>query len=192
MDRIEAIYHIIDELDQELVVCNIGFPSRELCQLQDHAKNFYMLGSMGLASSIGLGLSISLLKNAETKGKVPRKVVVFDGDGSILMNLGGLVTISAQAPSNLILVVLDNQCYGSTGSQCTYSEEVDLSLLAESAGFETVMVFQEEIDFKKALHSKGPVFVHMRVNPGNADVPIIDLDPDEIKYRFMREIKSNL
>ncbi len=192
MDRIEAISRIIDELDQELVVCNIGFPSRELYHLQDHEKNFYMLGSMGLASSIGLGLSLSLLKNAETENQAPRKVVVFDGDGSILMNLGSLVTISAQGPLNLILVVLDNQCYGSTGSQCTYSEEVDLSLLAESAGFETVLVFQEEINFKKALQSKGPVFVHMKVNPGNADVPIIDLNPEEIKYRFMKEIENKL
>ena len=77
MDRIDAIKKISSELTNELVVCNIGFPSRELYDVKDSATNFYMLGSMGLASSIGLGLAMS--NN--------RKVIVFDGDGSILMNL---------------------------------------------------------------------------------------------------------
>ncbi len=191
LDRIKALAQIIDELDEELVICNIGFPSRELYQIQDNVKYFYMLGSMGLASSIGLGLAISILNEAGKSGENPRKVVVFDGDGSILMNLGSLITISAQKPSNLILITLDNKCYGSTGCQSTYSEKVNLSDLARVAGFPTVLVFEEKIEFKKALESKGPVFVQMKVNPGNADVPIIDLEPEEIKYRFMQEIKNS-
>ncbi|MBS7288417.1 MAG: sulfopyruvate decarboxylase subunit beta, partial [Candidatus Freyarchaeota archaeon] len=78
MKRIEAIRCVVEELDGELVVCNIGYPSRELYSVRDRDENFYMLGSMGLASSIGLGLALSTRK----------RVVVFDGDGSLLMNLG--------------------------------------------------------------------------------------------------------
>lgn len=178
MERIEAIKKIAESLDDELVICNIGFPSRELYAVKDSPTHFYMLGSMGMASSIGLGLALS----------TERKVVVFDGDGSVLMNMGTLVTIFSQNPKNLILVVFDNQCYGSTGSQCTYTTKVDLLKVAKSVGFKNTFVFEEKIEFKKVLDAKGPVFVHMKVKPGNADVPVIDMGPEEIKERFMEEV----
>lgn len=179
MERIEAIKEIADSLDDELVICNIGFPSRELYAVKDSPTHFYMLGSMGMASSIGLGLAMS--QN--------RKVVVFDGDGSILMNMGTLVTIFSQNSQNLILVVFDNQCYGSTGSQCTYTTKIDLLKVAKSVGFKNAFVFEEEIKFREVLDAEGPVFVHMKVKPGNADVPVIDMEPEEIKERFMEEVK---
>ena len=180
MERIEAIKTIIESLDDELVICNIGFPSRELYSIKDSPTHFYMLGSMGMASSIGLGLALSS----------KRKVVVFDGDGSVLMNMGSLVTIFSQNPENMVLVVFDNQCYGSTGSQCTYTTKIDLLKVAKSVGFKNTFVFEEEIEFKKVLNAKGPVFVHMKVKPGNADVPVINMEPEEIKERFMKEIKK--
>jgi len=180
MERIEAIKTIIESLDDELVICNIGFPSRELYSIKDSPTHFYMLGSMGMASSIGLGLALSS----------KRKVVVFDGDGSVLMNMGSLVTIFSQNPENMVLVVFDNQCYGSTGSQCTYTTKIDLHEVAKSVGFKNTFVFEEEIEFKKVLNAKGPVFVHMKVKPGNADVPVINMEPEEIKERFMKEIKK--
>ena len=111
MERIKALEQITDQLENELVICNIGFPSRELYHVNDSPQHFYMLGSMGMASSIGLGLAMAQV----------RKVIVFDGDGSLMMNLGSLITIYNQNPENLVLVVLDNECYGSTGNQCTYA-----------------------------------------------------------------------
>jgi sulfopyruvate decarboxylase subunit beta len=182
MERIEAIKTISESLNDELVICNIGFPSRELYHVKDSPTHFYMLGSMGMASSIGLGLALSQ----------ERKVVVFDGDGSVLMNMGTLVTIFSQDPENLIFVVFDNQCYGSTGSQCTYTTKVDLHEIARSVGFKNAFVFEEEIDFKQVLNAKGPVFVHMKVKPGNADVPVIDMEPEEIKERFMAEVMKSV
>ncbi|MEN4007393.1 MAG: sulfopyruvate decarboxylase subunit beta [Methanobacteriaceae archaeon] len=181
MQRIEAIKTIAESLEDELVICNIGFPSRELYSVKDSNTHFYMLGSMGMASSIGLGLALSS----------KRKVVVFDGDGSILMNMGTLVTIFSQNPPNMILVVLDNQCYGSTGSQCTYTTKVDLHEIAKSVGFKNTFVFEEKIDFKQVLDVEGPVFVHIKVKPGNADVPVIDIEPEEIKTRFIEEVMKN-
>ena len=183
MERIDTIKKISSELTNELVVSNIGFPSRELYHVKDSTTHFYMLGSMGLASSIGLGLAMSN----------KRKVIVFDGDGSVLMNLGSLVTIYNQNPNNLILVVLDNECYGSTGSQCTYASTVDLGNVAEAVGFKNMFFYDKkdkDFDFKEVLNSKGPVFVHIKVKPGNADVPIIPIEAIEIKNNFMDEIKQ--
>jgi sulfopyruvate decarboxylase subunit beta len=183
MERIDTIKKISDELTNELVVCNIGFPSRELHYVKDSSTHFYMLGSMGLASSIGLGLAMS------TK----RKVVVVDGDGSLLMNLGSLVTIFNQNPNNLILIVLDNECYGSTGSQCSYASTVNLGRVAEAVGFKSNFFFdndKKELNFKEVLNSCGPVFVHVKVESGNANVPVIPLEAVDIKNRFMDEIKK--
>lgn len=180
MERIEAIKQVAESLKDELVVCNIGFPSRELYAVKDSPTHFYMLGSMGMASSIGLGLALSQ----------KRKVVVFDGDGSVLMNMGSLVTIFSQNPENIIWVVFDNQCYGSTGSQCTYTTNIDLHKIARSIGFKNTFIFEDTIEFKKALDSRGPVFVHIKVKPGNADVPVIDMEPEEIKNRFIGEIRK--
>ena len=112
------------------LISNIGFPSRELFSVKDRPENFYMLGSMGLASSIGLGLALA---------RPERRVMVLDGDGSVLMNLGTLATIAHHAPENYLLVILDNCCYGSTGSQptCTHLG-TDLAALAVAAGVKNV------------------------------------------------------
>lgn len=179
MKRMDAIKRIAEQLKDELVICNIGFPSRELYAVKDSATHFYMLGSMGMSSSIGLGLALAQEK----------KVVALDGDGSLLMNLGSLVTIYNQDPKNYILILLDNECYGSTGSQCTYASTVDLSQVARAVGFKNIYTFKEEVDLKDALNAEGPVFVHVKVKPGNADVPIIDMEPEEIKERFMGNLK---
>lgn len=181
MKRINALKSIAEQLEDELVICNIGFPSRELYAIKDSATHFYMLGSMGMASSIGLGLALAQ----------ERKVVALDGDGSLLMNLGSLVTIFNQNPANFILAVLDNECYGSTGSQCTYASTVDLSKIAEAVGFKEIFTFKDKIDFNKVLNTYGPVFVHLKVDAGNADVPVIDMEPEEIKIRFMENIKNS-
>jgi len=181
MKRFDGIKNVMEHIEDEIIVCNIGFPSRELYEIRDRAKNFYMLGSMGLASSIGLGLAIS---------KIEEKVVIFDGDGSLLMNLGSLVTVFNQNPSNFIWIVFDNGCYGSTGNQCTYAQNVNLLEVAKSIGFKNSYDY-EKIDFKEILKNKqdNPVFIHYKILPGNADSPIIDLSPEKIKNRFMESIE---
>ena len=183
MERIKALEQIAKQLKDELVICNIGFPSRELYHVKDSLRHFYMLGSMGMASSIGLGLAIAQ----------EQKVIVFDGDGSLMMNLGSLITICNQNPNNLVLVVLDNECYGSTGNQCTYASATDLKKVAEGIGFQNTFLYTEfvdKIDFTPVLESQGPAFVHVKVKPGNANVPVIPMDPEEIKERFMNELQE--
>ena len=178
MKRIEAIALAANHAQHEnaLLICNIGYPSRELFATNDRPENFYMLGSMGLASSIGLGLALA---------RFDRQVIVLDGDGSVLMNLGTLATIAHAATRNYLLVILDNCCYGSTGSQptCTF-KGTDLVAMALAAGVEKVKAVSSAEELCRAMNGHGIVVA--RVDPGNADVPIISLPPEEIIERFTR------
>jgi sulfopyruvate decarboxylase subunit beta len=194
MKRFDGIKDIMEHVTDEIVVCNIGFPSKELYEIKDRPKNFYMLGSMGLASSIGLGLAISRenIENIEKdeKDEKDKKVIIFDGDGSVLMNMGSLVTIFSKNPKNLILVVFDNGCYGSTGNQATYAQNMDLLEVAKSIGFKNAYNY-EDINFGDILknNQENSVFIHYKILPGNADAPIIDISPENIRDRFMKAIK---
>lgn len=178
MARYEAIKDIMEHVDEELVICNIGFPSRELYEIDDRSKNFYMIGSMGLASSIGLGLALA---------KPNKNIVVIDGDGSLLMNMGSLVTIFANNPSNLTWIVIDNGAYGSTGNQDTYAQMIDLVDVAKGVGFENSYNF-EDINLKDVMHNENASFVVYKTEAVNSTAPIIDLDPITIKERFMKSI----
>jgi len=176
MKRIEAIVAVAAASEEALIICNIGFPSRELYAISDRPENFYMLGSMGLASSIGLGMAIA---------QPNRRIIVLDGDGSVLMNLGTLATIAHHAPKNYHLIILDNCCYGSAGSQptCT-SERTDLYKMARAAGVEQVRTVTTPVDLVNALSDQCVIVA--RVDSGNAEVPIIDISPEQILARFRR------
>ena len=179
MARREAIEDIMNYIDDEIVVCNIGFPSRELYDIKDRDENFYMIGSMGLASSIGFGLALA---------SPDKDVVVIDGDGSVLMNMGSLVTIFANNPKNLTWIVIDNGAYGSTGNQDTYAQVIDLCEIANGIGVKNSFKF-EDIDLSEIIKSDDASFIVYETEPGNSKAPIIDLDPVTIKNRFMDAIK---
>jgi sulfopyruvate decarboxylase subunit beta len=179
MKRIDIIRQIAAQ--DGLIVANIGFPARELFSVYDRPENFYMLGSMGLASSIGLGLALSRSES----------VYVIDGDGALLMNLGSLATIAREAPSNLCLVVVDNRVYGSTGNQPTArADDTDIAALARAAGCKHVIEIKDEQQLRDALaaFSLGLRVIVAHAEAGNADVPIIDLTPMKIKDRFMKHL----
>ena len=180
MARYEAIEDIMKNIDDELVICNIGFPSRELYEINDRDENFYMIGSMGLASSIGLGLALS---------RPDKDIVVIDGDGSLLMNMGSIVTIFANNPKNLTWIVIDNGAYGSTGNQDTYAQKLDLVEIAKSVGFKNSYEFRD-IDLKDIINSEDASFIVYTTESGNSNAPIIDLDPVSIKKRFMKAIEK--
>lgn len=137
---------------------------------------------MGLASSIGLGLALSQA----------RKVVVLDGDGSVLMNLGTLASISFHSPGNLVLVVLDNGAYGSTGDQRTMARKVRIEDVARGCGLEVAVASDVRdlgVSLRGALDRDGPSVLVAKVEPGNADVPVIPMEPIEIKERFMASVE---
>lgn len=185
ISRYQAIKSLVSVLDDEIVVSNIGIPSKELYHAGDRPLNFYMLGSMGLASAIGLGL-------AEAQH---RHVVVIDGDGSLLMNPNVLTQIAALQPSNLTVVAVNNGAYGSTGNQETLACGcIDLELMARGHGLQYTAKAHtgEELvaAYKKFKDENGPGFIDMVVRPVNEPVGEIPLNPVEIKERFMEAVHS--
>lgn len=182
MKRYDAIKKIIESVNDEIIVCNLGAPSRELYDILDREENFYMLGSMGLSSSIAFGIAIS---------KPKKKIICIDGDGSILMNLGSLSTIANNYPKNLTLIIIDNSSYGSTGNQKTYtSNKTRLETIAKGAGFDSIIVIDKEEQILPVLENleSGCHFVLIKTQAGNAKVENIPLLPEEIKERFRKVI----
>ncbi len=184
MIRSEILKEIAPILRDQLVVCNIGIPSQELHAIDDQPTNFYMLGTMGLASSIGLGLALAQDK----------KVISIDGDGSVLTNLGTLPTIANNAASNYILLIIDNGSYGSTGDQPTYAGmKTSLAKVAEACGCETVIECQAEDTGKvlqAALDGDEMTIIVCKCESGNAKMPVITMDPVVIKDRFMKAVEA--
>jgi phosphonopyruvate decarboxylase len=181
ISRFAAIAAAVKQLGTEAVIHANGYPARESHAIADRAQNFYMIGSMGLASAIGLGVALS--RNASAPS-----TVVFDGDGNLLMNLGILPMVGAQAPERFVHCVFDNEVYGSTGNQGSPAPGVRLDLVAAAAGYRTVAAVTTEDEVAAsmvaALATAGPHFILMKVTPEQADVPRIAHTPAQIRDRF--------
>jgi sulfopyruvate decarboxylase subunit beta len=185
MLRNDAICAVASQLDGEITVTNLGVPCKELYACRDRELNFYMFGSMGLVSSIGLGLAL----------RTERTVVTFDGDGSLLMNPNALLEIAREAPKNLIIIGLDNGAYGSTGSQETCAlRYIDLEILATACGIQnTAKVNSTEglIEaFREFRATQELSFIHVILKPGNTKAPNIPLSPEEVTKRFKEALKT--
>lgn len=184
MIRSEVLKSLIPVISDHLVVCNIGLPSQEMHMLDDQPSNFYMLGTMGLASSIGLGVALAQRE----------KVIAIDGDGSVLTNFGTLPTIANNVADNFILLIIDNGSYGSTGDQPTYAGmKTSLTAVATACGCENVIECQAEDTAKTvqaALDSNKMTIIVCKCQSGNIKVPVIQMDPVVIRDRFMKEIQA--
>ena len=183
MTRYEILEHISGHLEAQVVVCNLGIPSKELYHILDQPSNFYMIGSMGMATPIGLGLALF----------TDLMVYVIDGDGSLLMNPGTLASVASAAPDNLKIIAIDNASYGSTGSQPTLTGKcVDLEEVARGFGMENTLKAGSLEQYVSAMVSefRGPVFMHFLARSGNADVGNIPMDRIEIRDRFQRFLGS--
>ncbi|WP_424357454.1 sulfopyruvate decarboxylase subunit beta [Methanocella sp. MCL-LM] len=178
--RLDMIKGIVPYLRGKIVVSNIGVPSKELYAALDQPTNFYMTGSWGAASPIGLGLAIGQRK----------EVVVIDGDGSILFNPNAIGMIAQEKPENLTVIAFDNSAHGSTGNQPTYSSRMDIELLARAYGITNTTKAATSKELLGVLEKagKGPRFIHVPVLAKNADVPNIPLSNVDIKKRFMAAI----
>ncbi len=183
MNRFELLNLLQSTIQNELVVCNIGLPSQELYKINDKPNYFYMLGSMGLASSIGLGLSLTVDKN----------VISIDGDGSILMNMNTLATIGNRAPANYTLLIVDNGSYGSTGDQKTFTNErTSLKDVAIGSGCQNVIECsgkETSENLQKALSDNNNSYVIIsKISAGNVPIKPIPLNPVTIRDRFRKKI----
>lgn len=182
MIRADVLKEIAPLISGHLVVCNIGIPSQELHAIDDQPSNFYMLGTMGLASSIGLGLALAQRK----------KVIAIDGDGSVLTNLGTLPTIANNPAGNFILLIVDNGSYGSTGDQPTYAGmRTSLAEVARACGCTRVVECRAEETrsvLEEALGADEMTVIVCKCESGNAKMPVIAMDPVVIRDRFMRTV----
>jgi phosphonopyruvate decarboxylase len=179
MSRLTALGIALKAAGDDPVTHANGYICRESFSLADRPQSFYMIGSMGLAPAIALGLALA---------QPARRVVVFDGDGNLLMNLGILAMIAARRPVNLLHLVFDNEVYGSTGNQASLSRDVRLDRLAAAAGFATSVAVREPWELDAALGAAmavpGPHFVLVKVTADEADVPRIPYTPAALRDRF--------
>ena len=180
MRRGDAIAVALGQLREELVVAGNGWISRETCTAKDRALNFYMLGSMGLASSIGLGLALA---HSE------KRVVVFDGDGNLLMALGTLAMIAERRPANFLHVVFDNEVYGSTGGQRSLSACVALDNLASASGYAHVLRVDTAEELSRSMNEllcvAGPSFLLVKVaSEADGAAPRVPHEPEWIAERL--------
>ena len=178
--RMAAMERLLSVLpDTAAVVATTGKCGRELFTLADRAQHLYQVGSMGCAAAMGLGVALN----------VDNPVVVLDGDGALLMKMGSLATIGAEAPENLIHIVLDNGTYDSTGGQPTVSASTDFAAAAIACGYRRAVGCDDLAGFEAAvsdsLNMLGPHLIHVRILPGSMnDLGRPTVTPDVVARRF--------
>ena len=181
MNRLDATSRLVRKLtNEEAVIGGIGNTNFDLWAAGHRPQNFYMLGSMGLAFPIALGVALAQPK---------RRVFALEGDGSLLMQLGCLTTIAALAPGNLTMIVMDNGSYQITGGQATPAAAVaDLVAVAVGCGISSSAWAADEEDFERlidqSLAASAPTLIGVRIDdkPG---VGATRRDPVQIRERFM-------
>jgi thiamine pyrophosphate-dependent acetolactate synthase large subunit-like protein len=184
MNRFELTKRLVSKLkNDEAVIGGIGNSNFDLWNAGRRPQNFYMLGSMGLAAPIALGVALA---------QPQRRVFALEGDGSILMQLGSLATIAALRPRNLTIIVWDNALYQITGSQPTATAAAaDVVEIARGAGIAQSDWASDEEDFERlverTLNGEGPWFIAARID-GKAPAGQTPREPVSIKDAFMRGI----
>jgi thiamine pyrophosphate-dependent acetolactate synthase large subunit-like protein len=181
MNRFDLTSRLVARLkSEEAVIGGIGNTNFDLWAAGHRPQNFYMLGSMGLAFPIALGVALA---------QPTRRVVALEGDGSLLMQLGSLSTIATLAPENLTLIVMDNGIYQITGSQPTpAAAAADIVAIAAGSGLADSAWAADEEDFERlverSLSTTGPSLIAVRIDdkPG---VGTTRRDPVQIRERFM-------
>lgn len=180
LDRRDAVAAVVRARERALIVTGLGSPTWDVAAIADSPLNFYLWGAMGAAAMVGLGLALA---------QPSRRVVVITGDGELLMGLGSLATIGVERPSNLSVVVIDNERYGETGMQPSHTARgVDLAAIARGAGIEdaaTVLTARELETSLAAIYGRtGPVLRIVKVQPNQPPLRAPLRDGAHLKNRF--------
>ena len=180
MLRFEATQLILQQAGNRPIVSNLGPTTDELWHAGHRDRNFYTYGSMGLCSSIALGMALS----------TDEQVISLDGDGSLLMNMGTIATIGREQPKNLIVVVWDNEEWAQTGHQASHTAKgTDLAQVAASCGIRHTTTVDNLEDlgsaFTTALSQEGPWFIVAKIEEAEY-LPVAPIEPELTIYR-MRE-----
>ncbi|ARF70193.1 phosphonopyruvate decarboxylase [Paenibacillus larvae subsp. pulvifaciens] len=179
--RYEALSTINSLKDGNTIqIATTGKTGRELYEIEDAENNFYMVGSMGCVSSLGLGLAVTQSR---------KDVVVIDGDGSLLMHMGTLATAGSYSPSNMLHILLDNQAHDSTGGQRTVSGNIDFVEIAAACGYIRVIYTHNLKQLKASIQEwkkqKGLTFIHLKIASGSKErLGRPRIKPYEVKERL--------
>ncbi|MDA9442509.1 aldehyde dehydrogenase [Bradyrhizobium sp. CCBAU 51745] len=185
LDRRKVVSALLADRKDAIAVGGLGASTNDITAAGDHARNFYLWGGMGGAAMIGLGLALA-------QPKLP--VLVITGDGEMLMGMGSLATIGVQKPSNLSIVVLDNEAYGETGGQTSHtSAAADLAGVARACGIadsRAISTMAEVEAFAKAIHdlSAGPRFANVKIDSANVERILPSRDGTYIVNRIRGEL----
>ncbi len=184
MTRHQALAAVIEQTPESdsIIVATTGFIGRELFAIADRPNQLYMVGSMGCASSFGLGLSLSLAE---------KRILIADGDGAVLMRMGNLATVGAYGGRNFQHLILDNGLHESTGGQSTVSNGVSLAGVAGACGYREASEAVTRQSLEQFLEGRnGPALQQLRIKPGVAEgLPRPGLSPAEVKQRLMRHLE---
>ena len=180
LHRFSATKMLLEHLGDRPVVANLGPSTDELWHSGDRDRNFYTYGSMGLCSSIALGMALS----------TDEQVISLYGDGSLLMNMGTIGTIGREVPSNLIVVVWDNEQWAQTGYQASHTAfGTDLEQVARGCGIEKTATVRDEEEllsvFHQALDEAGPWFIVAKIQEEEY-LPVSPVEPEMTLYRFRK------
>lgn len=173
---LKAVQQHADPTDA--VIATTGYMGRALYAIEDRESQLYMVGSMGCASSLGLGLA---------RHQPSRRVIVLDGDGAALMRLGALATIGYERPPNLLHLVLDNEAHDSTGGQSTVSHSIDLAQIAHACGYPRVVRARSADEVGAVVQEARPglTLVHVKTRTGESEgLPRPTMTPPEMAERF--------
>ena len=188
LTRTSVLQHIINLTPESetVIIATTGYTGRELFALSDRDNHFYMVGSMGCASSLGLGLALA---------RPELQVVIIDGDGAALMRMGNFSTIGTYGGANLIHLLLDNEAHDSTGAQATVSANVRFADIAAACGY-AVAYDGDDLNLIDELFSTGkvtgPRFGHLKIRIGTMEnLPRPDIKPPEVLRRLMQHIGTS-
>ena len=184
LDRREAVPAVLGRHEDFLIITGLAGAAQDIAEITQEADNTFMLGgAMGGAVMMGFGLALA---------QPDRHVLVVTGDGDLLMSLGALATIGAQAPANLSILCIDNARYGETGNQQTHTAMgIDLTGVAKACNFTTVMHVTSQNQLpaaREALREAGPVFVLLGVTDGPSRRYRRNWDAVERKLIFRRAL----
>lgn len=166
------------ETSKDVLVATTGFTGRELYACEDRANQLYMVGSMGCASTFGLGLALA---------RPDKRVIVLDGDGAFLMRMGAAATLGFERPKNLVHVLLDNEAHDSTGTQSTVTHSIDAASVAHACGYPTVHRVKDAAELGALIgdRTEGLRFLHLKTKPGAPDdLPRPKITPREVAQRL--------
>ncbi len=186
LDREWVAREFVSDPGDMLIVCGIGNSSSNVARAGDRPLNFYVMGAMGSAAGVGLGLALAQPR---------RQVLVVTGDAELMMNVGILATIGVQQPKNLSIVVLDNEQFGETGQQTSHTAHgIDIAAVAQGCRVAAAVVLREKSQVAsaatRARQMNGPFLAVAKVRAGRTPSAIVTKSGEEQKIRFRKAVQE--